>query len=116
MSVDSPQPGEITLHGLVSLENRHPAPGKPNTYIYDVIFSCSGQTTDGIASCRHYIGQDRTKKLDDVYDVRAKVRQCFLSSLPFSHGFRLSVLKVAAMSIVINTATMPSICWEKFVR
>jgi hypothetical protein len=83
MSADSPQPSEITLHGLVSLENHRPAPGKPNTFIFDTVFPCIAQTADGVANCQHYIGQDRSKKLDNVYDIRAKV--CFNVS-PLFHA------------------------------
>lgn len=69
MSSESTHPGEITLHGMVSLKNRRPAPGKPNTYIYDATFRCSEQTKDGVVSFHHYIGQDRSRKLDDLYDI-----------------------------------------------
>jgi hypothetical protein len=73
MATEQPQPGEISLHGFASLENRRAAPGKPNTFIFDTVFSCSDQVREGIASCRRYIGQDKTKFLDDVYEIRAKV-------------------------------------------
>ena len=73
MTSDTAQPGEITLHGMASLENRRPAPGKPNTYIFDATFRCSDQCKDGVASLRHYIGQDHSRKLDDLYDICAKV-------------------------------------------
>ena len=77
MSSPQPHPGEITLHGLVNLENRRAAPGKPNTFIFDGTFPCPDQTNDGVASLRHYIGVDKDKKLDNVYDIRAKVRLGF---------------------------------------
>lgn len=69
-----PQPGEITLQGLTSLENRRPAPGKPNSYIYDAVFPCTELSRDGVGSFRHYVGEDKTKKQEDIYDIRAKVR------------------------------------------
>ena len=82
-----PQPCEITLHGLTSLENRRPAPGKPKTYIYDAIFPCTELSRDAVGSFRHYVGDDNTKKQDDVYDIRAKVCPFFLSLqiVPYLH-------------------------------
>ena len=74
MTAESPQPGEITLHGLVNLDNRRPVPGKPNSFVFDAIFCCLEQTRDGVGSLRHYIGIDKDKKTNDVYDIQAKVR------------------------------------------
>jgi hypothetical protein len=58
---------------MASLANWCSAPGKPNTYIYDTLFPSTDNTADSVGSFHHYIGQDRTKKMDDVYDIRAKV-------------------------------------------
>jgi hypothetical protein len=64
---------EIALHSLASLENRRAAPGKPNTFIYDAVFKCLDAFEDGIGSFRHYVGLDKSKKQDNVYEIRAKV-------------------------------------------
>ncbi|KAF8268510.1 hypothetical protein EI94DRAFT_1800326 [Lactarius quietus] len=73
MLADGPLPGDVILHGMVSLENHCPTPGKPNSFIYNTLFSCSDTTAEIVSSFRHYIGQDYTKKLDDVYDICAKI-------------------------------------------
>jgi hypothetical protein len=64
---------EIALHGLASLENRRAAPGKPNTFIYNAVFKCLDTVEDGIGSFWHYVGPDKSKKQEDVYEIRAKV-------------------------------------------
>ncbi|KAF8266510.1 hypothetical protein EI94DRAFT_1803038 [Lactarius quietus] len=73
MSSQGPHPGEVVLHSMVSLENRQTAPGKPNTFIYDGLFPCSDTASDAVGSFRYYVGQDHTKKLDDVYKIHAKI-------------------------------------------
>lgn len=77
-TIMSTHPGEIILSGLTSLDSRRPVPGKPYSFIYDATFTCADTTTDGVGSYRCYVGQDLSKKQDDLYDVTAKV-QCFLS-------------------------------------
>ena len=79
MSAEGPQPGEITLHGVLILANRRAVPGKPNSFVFDAIFPCSAETRDCIGSFRHYIGAEQDQKLDDIYEVRAKV--CIVKGL-----------------------------------
>lgn len=75
-----PQPGELVLHGLTSLENRRAAPGRPNSYIYDAVFPLSDESRDGVGSLMHYVGPDKNQKMDDVYDIRAKESLHLLTS------------------------------------
>ena len=74
MNADSPHPGEITLHRLINLDNRQPVPGKPSTFIFDAIFPSDAETCDCIGSFRYYASAQKDKKVDDVYEIRAKVR------------------------------------------
>ncbi|KAF8269201.1 hypothetical protein EI94DRAFT_1904871 [Lactarius quietus] len=68
-----PQQGDVILHGLMSLENRRPLPDKPNTFIYNTIFSCAESDDNGVGSFRHYIGTDKNKKQDGFYETNARI-------------------------------------------
>ena len=51
---------QITLHGMVTLKNCQGHPEKPNTYIYNGLFTCAevtGYNDVGIGSIWHYIGK-----------------------------------------------------------
>lgn len=73
MAGDGLQPGEITLHGLVNLDNCCSVPRKPKSFIFNAIFPSSAETWDCIGSFRHYVDTDKDKKVNDMYDVQAKV-------------------------------------------
>ncbi|KAH9041358.1 hypothetical protein EDB85DRAFT_1886563 [Lactarius pseudohatsudake] len=67
-------PACIVLHGLTNLQQHRPVPGKGNTFIYDAIFTCGDASVDdGVGSFRCYVGQDKSKKADDVYELEAKI-------------------------------------------
>ncbi|KAF8260010.1 hypothetical protein EI94DRAFT_1706626 [Lactarius quietus] len=68
-----PQQGDVILHSLMSLENHWPLPNKPNTFIYDAIFSCTDSDNDGVGSFCHYIGTDKNKKQDGFYETNARI-------------------------------------------
>ena len=76
MSAIEPIPGEILLCGLARLENRRSVPEKPYTQTYtctyDAVFKCADGSPDGIGSFRHHVGADKTRKLDEVYEITAK--------------------------------------------
>jgi hypothetical protein len=74
---EKPSNSRITLHGITMLKNRRPVPEKPNSFIYDGLFSCAElieQNEDGIGSFRHYVGRNTKLKRDGTYDIHAKVR------------------------------------------
>jgi hypothetical protein len=67
----------VSVDGLASLQNRRQLPGKPNTFIYDVLLACADDERDGVASSRHYIAGDKTEKEDGFYMINSKVRRSF---------------------------------------
>ncbi len=74
MPAEPLNPARITLNGLALLENRRAVLGKPYSFIYDASFTCMDTVTDGIGSFRCFVGRDKTKKQDDLYEIRTKVR------------------------------------------
>ncbi|KAH9026337.1 hypothetical protein EDB83DRAFT_2319838 [Lactarius deliciosus] len=73
MSKDGLNPGRIELFGMTSLEERRAVPGKGYSCVYDAIFTCADSGRDGIGSFRTYVGRDKNKKKDGVYEIRAKI-------------------------------------------
>ncbi len=66
----------IELRGLTTLKNRRVVPDKPNSYIYDALFSCAeanDESEDGVGSFRHYVGRDSSRKQDGTYEIEAKI-------------------------------------------
>ncbi len=60
---------------MTMLENRRAVPEKPYSFIYDAIFTCAeNPAVDGIGSFRCFVGRDKTKKQDNLYQICAKVR------------------------------------------
>ncbi|KAH9032992.1 hypothetical protein EDB85DRAFT_1156842 [Lactarius pseudohatsudake] len=73
MSKDGLNPGRVELCGMASLEERRAVPAKGYSYIYDAIFTCADSASDGVGSFRTYVGRDKNKKKDGVYEIRAKI-------------------------------------------
>ncbi|KAH9020150.1 hypothetical protein EDB84DRAFT_1441894 [Lactarius hengduanensis] len=74
MSKDSLNPGRVELCGMASLEDRCAVPAKGYSYIYDTIFTCADSASDGVGSFRTYVGRDKNKKKDGVYEIHAKMQ------------------------------------------
>ena len=75
MSTDAPLARDVVLHALSSLENRRLLPDKPQSFIYDGIFSYGDPPQDGVGSFHHFVGHDPNRKQDGFYQIEAKV--CF---------------------------------------
>ncbi|KAH9015616.1 hypothetical protein EDB84DRAFT_1443384 [Lactarius hengduanensis] len=73
MSKDGLNPGRIELFGMTSLEERRAVPGKGYSCVYDAVFTCADSGRDGVGSFRTYVGRDKNKKKDGVYEIRAKI-------------------------------------------
>ncbi|KAH8979542.1 hypothetical protein EDB92DRAFT_1820942 [Lactarius akahatsu] len=73
MSKDGLNPGRIELFGMTSLEERCAIPSKGYSCVYDAIFTCADSGRDGIGSFRTYVGRDKNKKKDGVYEIRVKI-------------------------------------------
>jgi hypothetical protein len=99
---------EIKLAGMTTLKNRRPLPDKPNTYVYDAVFS-SG-VDDAIGNFRHYVGPDNSEKDDGTYEVVAKVRYKPATEQINSNSIncRLSHSKLDTIRTATNTKTTKS--------
>ncbi|KAH9047958.1 hypothetical protein EDB83DRAFT_2317458 [Lactarius deliciosus] len=58
---------------MASLEDRRAVPGKGYSCIYDAIFTCADSANNRVGSFRTYVGRDKNKKKDGIYEIRAKI-------------------------------------------